>query len=1488
MSHDSTSRKKPRRLPTLKTRPEFKQVKFSSIATNTPQGFTSQNGHTINNSDQHNHHQSDNNSQDLQMTHQSNDNDDCQHPPAVTVARCPRVLGFSCIGCKWHICGCKCTKYSTSRSDQEPFDYIPEANRHNPGECCLNVKVMNPVIRVTGWLYSHPFWRIMCAVIILLLNGIMYIEDPQTYSNTKVTLPLIGPTFNFCFKGYPNHVLNAKWLGLKITLLILVPIVGMLTGEYVIRRVIFQRLLNLRGFKRSKGLLFCAGISLMLGLWLASVIYSVILSYREAYWMGIMHTLTEHDLKNTHVTPESLDQNSDGWCDDISLLLYDKQSKRWTAIEADLSRSIPSNILPLSNGLFSLLAFYATLLGDCYTLFSVTDYILQDLRHYKGCWMVWKRTCWPRVRIPFFWIYQMICLTLLVMHGAYVVNHGGGHLYWQGEMVHHASTTVNNDNSHQDATETIKSPNDVSISAVANYCEQFIKTNADSIKVDNYYCYLVLWNYTNICNPTINTTMEEPTFCEVAHNATSSPPSPTWFVDNIYLTFIKSNLDCLPYELGNQCYSGANVSGGLNYVKMSQNDLSRYFSDSHLSSQCQRTVRTDISDHILLTHGPNYSDAVLTRLFDTIIGKKMSETSPNDIISRIPCQQYTHSSPPSIIASHIMPLSDYYKGQSHILKASHTFVPQRGCFGLSEYGRVCIASLILVMNIILITQDIDFPHYRPDLSDDDADDWVRIPALNRPYMFQYPTDLVTHDDVSHIINSDTVAGDPEYKIRISHDIFIPGLSCSEIHMPGAPEIFSGLLSGFLSLLQVFTFGFWISVFNSAKGALCRCKCYIVRKLCNPEVDHSDTVDGNDAWFERSDEGTVKLDNLTSLFASSSDSEQGSFESSVTVTSLTGGESNESSIYIRKQARPFADDEIDKILDVSAGNYSKINYRNKGKSDSAITARWLIYTILFMTIGLDTVNLYSQLTNTPASYGQLLDKDGYLHPVIDYELTRNEYFSDNTEQAKHTNFMYYSLETMCPQDLTTDDQDYLNDSQSHPEHIGIRSGWLDYVYLPRFTSIMQYVNGFSAINVQYDDYIRQKREIITPNGPDNIHDTPTTVYSSQSHTFEDWQTSIPDHLPQSPLNITQMLLSRPRFTGIVWESHIESKTTINDSLLDMHYFTGHQCKCFIAHSLITDALFSNIESEGSTTTQHYESDALKVNFDKTRGGLSECYFGDNVTSIATATFDPTSYILFQGNLESSRTCNNIIVYELVLTHSEYLAFLTSVQWFRSNNTEALDPDDNAEVLTLINQILWLYPDIEEYSQYADMDIRCSSCLPKDTMTPKSQTFNAVDKMVKLHYTGMMIVNDIATLSSWPAVVFNVSCHAPSLTHINATQPDIITSISLDTHVCLTTIGRLNIRFNHRNYLNMVIVSTVTWMFVVAVMMRIWVDAVYTSLYKWELKAYVDMIDNGKCTDYVQVQPNNRLKTSILTCCRIIHCKKRPHINTKSKLHKYHSK
>lgn len=264
-------------------------------------------------------------------------------------------------------------------------------------KCCLLTKSK------CRYLYQHPVVRILTALILIVLNAFSYVEDPQSYSHVEASFAIFGPSFNFAFTKYPDREVHEIWFNFKVALVTVLPVIFILLNEMVVRRLICQKLLNIRFLKGHKGILAFGVTALVLSWWLGSMVFNdAIVNGTGKYGMFF---------KNQNVDKAKID--------------YTKSDK----VVSIHSYKITDRLF-MSDESLSEIARTLTFVGDFYTLFSIIDVVLQDKRRYPRFCHCLKTGAWDKIRIPLFW-------TSVLLVSIYVIVYNMSHYAFDMSWVRH-------------------------------------------------------------------------------------------------------------------------------------------------------------------------------------------------------------------------------------------------------------------------------------------------------------------------------------------------------------------------------------------------------------------------------------------------------------------------------------------------------------------------------------------------------------------------------------------------------------------------------------------------------------------------------------------------------------------------------------------------------------------------------------------------------------------------------------------------------------------------------------------------------------------------------------------------------------------------------------------------------------------------------------------------------------------------------------------
>lgn len=532
------------------------------------------------------------------------------------------------------------------------------------GNCCYKVRFncdfLIKIAQIIKSILFSPILRIVLGFIALLGDIIIFFEDPQSYSNYNTDIPIIGITYNFMTSGYPNNELNPRWLALKISLIVTFFLLSFPISVFF-RKLILSKLLRIEIFKRRGCCKIFTLIFIFLSFWISALTYTF-----------FVRNWSNHKLKFLWTESpfyEYYDENL--LCGDNSL----KKSMDSSENALDILKSSPSNYLPITNSSFSLLSMFLSLFTTAIGLFCMIDFILQDRDYVKSKSdnTYHKRySMWSKIRIPTFWVFLGLLIFSILCGSIAIMYKGGGFLYWQGEYENKSyNWTGEYIQKLYDNYNYFYKKDD--ISTIQTNCDRFIRTNS-KMNMGNWYCYKELVRSRS---------------CENINNPTNELKKGTiWFVDYIHdfgskNHFNSTHINHSPFE---------SILENINY-----NNLHRL---------CSEKTKYNQADHNnLYLYFGSVKDIVLNRL-----------SSGGDIT---PDLQYfldwmDRNNNDDMLYSRevILPLKYNDKMRESKYSINVKDITSRGNFNLSEHGRIIMVSLIIVLNMLLIWLDPDYPTFK--------------------------------------------------------------------------------------------------------------------------------------------------------------------------------------------------------------------------------------------------------------------------------------------------------------------------------------------------------------------------------------------------------------------------------------------------------------------------------------------------------------------------------------------------------------------------------------------------------------------------------------------------------------------------------------------------------------------------------------------------------------------------------------------------------
>ena len=637
-------------------------------------------------------------------------------------------------------------------------------------------------------------------------------------------------------------------------------------------------------------------------------------------------------------------------------------------------------------------------------------------------------------------------------------------------------------------------------------------------------------------------------------------------------------------------------------------------------------------------------------------------------------------------------------------------------------------------------------------------------------------------------------------------------------------------------------------------------------------------------------------------------------------------------------------------------YDRKQRRKKTKKGKEfITARWLTYAILIMVTGLDAINLYSQVSYAPASYGQVVDSGGYLHAIIDLEsngaltvdftspesMLRKAF--DLKLQPDKTTFRYHALETMCPHKMNGECLDDLcineksPDSSPNATNILEWNWWMTYFDSPDLTPLLIYTESFSGLLTSHDKYKNNLVEIVVDTSsvinqafksptkdvrsfnlndhetyPMETLDQPVNVSENSGETEKIWET-----IPNMVLNASSLMASHDNFVGVSWENHWvlhtleDSKNNSADNSTtelygsfpgDIHLFRSKRCICYKLQTLKSSGIYANL---GNQITSQMSKERMSLNKlgSTAEGSISSCFYGEPEEEPESA----KDLSLLDGP-KLVVSCNRALFYEMKLGHAEYL------EYAKMGSSIKFHPSGEDEVLKRMNGMAWFYSGFNmDMPPNVDMDMRCMGCLPQShifngrkpdvakysnvafgttstlryagvvafkntTMSPEQTRVNA---NIKGFYFSNKCANlDSSTLTNKGEDEEVKANNTKGTLHAQTSSRFKLPTLNVQEYTCVTTTGKLNLRYTNAAYTLKLGICLVPFVFVMITILRIFVDYLYRSLYQWKLKKMQIKEDPENVPEHKKDKVNGCkcCKGCLLSCCLFIHCKKKGRFET----------
>lgn len=1229
-------------------------------------------------------------------------------------------------------------------------------------------------------LVRHPSLRMLCLVCVLVLNMLMFSEDPQSYSGSLLEIPILGRAFNFLFGHYPSWGLNRDWLAAKISTVICFSVVGIVLGEFLVRRLLLRTVFRLGGFKRWNGFLLVACVSFVLSVWFAAQAFQLAVENSHAYRVGFGAS------QSTSETGfDAKDMDEDGWCDDPEESYLTKNKVVWRRKALDLVRSVEGHKLPMRNATFAVLALYATFLGDCYALFAVLDDVLQDKKRYPGCAKRCKHRCWPLVRVPLFWIYLALVLLIIAGHGLHVLSRGGGRLNWQGNFV---------------PAEPTGFPDD----AFAGY------------------------------------SFPEPAKSECMSDEDSDVYGKACFYE-------------LPYDA---CWT----SGAENGTSIGgSNPINRDLTSGSLLFAEFLTTRTPSRPRTCQTLYESDSRSALYRY-----GTKTDSSVWYKVATDARLETQNDLDENAFRIASLSLLGEFAK-RGFVFFSSR--FPNRGFFGFSELGRTALASVILLLNLIIVMQDPWYPHYGY------HDDWFDT----------YRKAKLKVKAANYVI-SDV----PEERSPEEDDVFespmIPGLYTDRISLPDCGRV-RAFASACLRCCCVKKMTVIYPSRNSHFGAgWTNAEAWDVKRK---------TLDNPLRCKSCCEKRTPGIYSLAVLSNSDSDS---AFES------IEGTDDDE---YLRDVSED--ETEINCFDCCCVRSDSTVSTRRKaleqesscGEEDSRekyefflkkaklkrknefITARWITMMFLITVTGLDALNLISQATYVPSEFGQLVDSRGYVHSVLmysdemavtgenDVDFVRR-WLRGSNDTVKER-YVYDFLARLCPHEvdgMCLDPWCLADERKVSKKRLPVPS-----MESSAFRMTFQETSG--ATKTDAGGFASAFEDVVAD--PDD------SVVIDANAAFDEYDpsewTSGPLFEPKSgvssstfaafPANASRITSDKKRKSSWKWLEHFWTRGSFafrdpNASWTAeaTHVFRSTQCVCRMFNALSVSSF--------ETLPEHRNHLKMKIVAETESGTLRVCA-------------GKTTHLVAEGkNLASP--CKKSLTYEMKIEHSDLMEMLR-------NEELPIDPTEwsSDRYLMAANRYAWLH-DTEKRDDKSDA--RCQDCFGMFTETRASASgrkpaADALHRSRELRYSGH--VRSIGNASAPEGIFFGVDCvYAKFENENNRTRSEedwglpSLPTLVLTEHECVLTSGPLNVMYEKADYASKLAICMLPLVVIAMVALRVVSEHVTRALHKWMLKRR--MCNDFSGIEGVYSQQHKRgcagkcqktcaaSRKCLFKCCVRLHCRK----------------
>lgn len=231
------------------------------------------------------------------------------------------------------------------------------------------------------WYWRHPCSRILCAMLIMILNFFIYAVDPVAESKREVELPIIGSMWSILAWDWNMKI---GYFILRIFVCLVTFVGGPLIGWWFIHRIVLKRWLKLSMF-----------------------------GYYDK------QERTKIKLENWANYRREVDEYKGSWFSMTITTIF------WGYLCVTVYNAIaPSEYdvddwLGLDEYLFGQMAVSLSWMGDSFTFFMILDSMFQEEKKYPNSWVerygdFWVKTWNGYFRIVFVWFFFLIGSIIVV------------------------------------------------------------------------------------------------------------------------------------------------------------------------------------------------------------------------------------------------------------------------------------------------------------------------------------------------------------------------------------------------------------------------------------------------------------------------------------------------------------------------------------------------------------------------------------------------------------------------------------------------------------------------------------------------------------------------------------------------------------------------------------------------------------------------------------------------------------------------------------------------------------------------------------------------------------------------------------------------------------------------------------------------------------------------------------------------------------------